>query len=105
MKTSDNDALGAVGAVPAVAIVLPASPAAVGEMRHAVARFLVSIDVPAATVHAAEVAVSEAVSNAVAHAYPGARLGRVIVHADLEGDALEVVVRDEGVGIQAGSRE
>lgn len=44
-------------------------------------------------------AVSEAVSNAVLHAYPGAE-GRIIVEGVLDEDGLAITVRDEGRGIE-----
>jgi anti-sigma regulatory factor (Ser/Thr protein kinase) len=45
-------------------------------------------------------AVSEALTNAVAHAYPDRVLpGAVSVHAAYAGGALEVAVIDEGVGM------
>ncbi|RJQ05460.1 MAG: anti-sigma F factor [Bacillota bacterium] len=50
------------------------------------------------------VAVSEAFSNAVLHAYPqapaGGLPGTVTVEARVEGDSLEVSVVDRGVGIE-----
>lgn len=45
-------------------------------------------------------AVSEALTNAVAHAYAGQPLpGTVALHAALDADALDVVVSDHGVGM------
>lgn len=48
------------------------------------------------------IAVSEALTNVVAHAYAGRRRrGDVAVRAALDGDALDVVVLDDGVGMPA----
>ncbi|MFZ5973931.1 MAG: anti-sigma F factor [Bacillota bacterium] len=44
-------------------------------------------------------AVSEAVTNAIIHGYPG-RVARVEMQARIEGDVLEIVVKDRGVGIK-----
>src|SRR3954454_23376104 len=104
MKTRQSETGGLIDAVPAVALVLPASPAAIGEIKNAVGHLLASIDLPAETVQAADIAVSEAVSNAVAHAHSNVETGQIAVHADVEGDGLEVVVSDEGEGIQSGPR-
>lgn len=43
-------------------------------------------------------AVSEAVTNAVIHGYQG-KEGRICIEAAAEGQELEVVIRDAGVGI------
>ena len=48
---------------------LPAVPASVPVLRAAVAEFVVSVGVRGDSVHAVKLAVSEAVTNAVMHAY------------------------------------
>jgi serine/threonine-protein kinase RsbW len=48
-------------------------------------------------------AVSEAVTNAIMHAYPLGRRGQVQVAADVEDGDLEIVVCDDGEGIRPGS--
>jgi anti-sigma regulatory factor (Ser/Thr protein kinase) len=48
-------------------------------------------------------AVTEAVTNAIMHAYPLGHRGQVQVAADVEGGDLEIVVCDDGEGIQPGS--
>jgi serine/threonine-protein kinase RsbW len=45
-------------------------------------------------------AVTEAMSNAVRHAYPPDAPGRIEISADIEDDELEIVVADEGHGIR-----
>ena len=75
---------------------LPAVARSVAAARHAVARFSAG--------HALDhdgiaIAVSEAVANAVRHAYPGPLGGRVRLHARLETMALIVTVSDDGQGM------
>jgi anti-sigma regulatory factor (Ser/Thr protein kinase) len=48
-------------------------------------------------------AVTEAVTNVIVHAYPSGRAGQVQVAADVEGGDLEIVVSDDGDGIRPGS--
>ena len=44
-------------------------------------------------------AVSEAVTNAVVHAYPN-KIGDITVRAEIYGNLVTVIVSDEGVGIE-----
>ena len=77
---------------------LAAEPASVSVARHALAEFVAGhrIDRPAV-----EVAVSEAVSNAVVHAYrEAAKPGRIVVTAALEATRLRVAVSDRGLGMR-----
>ena len=46
--------------------------------------------------------VTEAVSNAIKYAFPGGRAGHISVLLTQSGDAVELMVRDDGVGIPAG---
>lgn len=67
--------------------------------RSAAAQMAASLDPTLDELSDIKTAVSEAVTNAVVHAYP-VRLGTVWLRARiLEGNILEVVVRDKGVGI------
>ncbi|MDA0174522.1 ATP-binding protein [Solirubrobacter taibaiensis] len=74
---------------------LPATPESATVARKAVAEALREVPVDR---DAVVVMVSEAVANCAAHAYPE-REGRVRVHVESTGDALDVVVSDDGVGI------
>ena len=47
-----------------------------------------------------ELAVSEAVSNAVVHAYPEGGAGTIRVRARAVGDSLEITVSDDGTGLR-----
>lgn len=76
----------------------PSLPANVGVARVAVASFAAQLEFTWAEIEEVRVAVSEAVTNAVVHAYPG-RTGPVRVRARLQEGGLVVEVEDEGVGI------
>ena len=75
-----------------------ALPENVGVARVAVAAFAAQGDFTLTEIEEIKVAVSEAVSNAVLHAYSGNE-GEVLVGASLEDGVLQVVVRDSGRGI------
>lgn len=47
-------------------------------------------------------AATEAMSNAVRHAYPPGDPGRIEVSADIEDGEFEIVVSDDGTGLRAG---
>jgi serine/threonine-protein kinase RsbW len=47
-------------------------------------------------------AVTEAVTNVIVHAYPPGRAGSLSIAADIEEGELEVVVTDEGEGFRPG---
>ena len=70
-----------------------------GFARGAVACFAAQLDPTLEELGDIKTAVSEAVTNAIVHAYPDT-LGKVVVKAKiLEGNVLEVTVRDWGRGI------
>jgi len=73
-------------------------PANVGVARVAVASFAAQLGFTWAELEEVKVAVSEAVTNAVVHAYPEGP-GPVKVRVRLEGGKLTVEVEDRGVGI------
>ena len=79
----------------------PAVPASVAQLRHAVVAFAAERGAPPQAVSSMELAVSEAVSNAVIHAYiDDPEPGTVTVRAFEEGDMLCVVVSDDGTGMR-----
>ena len=70
-----------------------------GFARTAAACFAAQLDPTLDEVNDIKTAVSEAVTNCIVHAYPD-RLGRVTMRLRLlEGNELEVQVKDSGVGI------
>lgn len=78
----------------------PAEPAAVATARHAVTSFAAAHGADERLLQDVALAVSEACTNVVVHAYRGGEAGPMHVHARREEDALEVVVTDEGGGVR-----
>ena len=71
-----------------------------GFARTAAACFAAQLDPTLEEVNDIKTAVSEAVTNAVVHAYPD-RLGKVVLRLRLYPDnVVEITVRDAGVGIE-----
>jgi two-component sensor histidine kinase len=80
----------------ALELTLSAESESVAKARHAAAEF--------ARTHGADpddiaLAVSEAVSNAVIHAFRGVDTGRIDVRGFPDGDSLVLSVSDDGVGV------
>ena len=79
----------------------PAVPESVGQIRRAVADFARDVGAPDEVVSAVELASSEAMSNAVVHAFVDRpEPGTLTVTAKRDGDELAVVVRDDGSGMR-----
>ena len=79
---------------------MDAVPAAVPTLRGAIAEFIGDAGIGEPLLTSAKLAVSEAVTNAVMHAYVDApKPGAVSVNATFEGDSLLVEVADEGSGM------
>ena len=71
-----------------------------GFARSAVASFAAQLDPTLDELGDIKTAVSEAVTNAIVHAYPDT-LGRIVVRVRIpEENVLEIMVRDWGCGIQ-----
>lgn len=71
-----------------------------GFARVAVAAFAAQLDPTLEEIGDIKTAVSEAVTNATVHAYPN-RIGKIRIRVRLlEGQILEMVVRDWGIGIE-----
>lgn len=93
----------------------PAAPPSVPRARHAVAEFAARRGATVEQLDAIRLAVSEAVSNAIIHAYDGSDAasdsdgdrtrGEVHVTAGFAGDQLWVFIADDGRGFQAPSRK
>lgn len=79
---------------------LPAMPEAVPALRRAAVQFAAGLGAGDSVVDGVRLAVSEAVSNVILHAYPDREEpGPVELTAALDGAELLVTVRDEGSGM------
>jgi anti-sigma regulatory factor (Ser/Thr protein kinase) len=84
---------------PEVRLTMPARPEGVAVVRQALAGMADALDFDAAVLADMKMAVSEACTNVVVHAYEGdAGTLEVELHAGVDG--LTIVVRDHGAGIQ-----
>ena len=78
---------------------IKALPENVGFIRNVIAAFCVSTDPSMETLNDVKTAVSEAVTNAVVHAYPS-EIGRILMKlCILKSGELEITVKDWGCGI------
>ncbi len=75
-------------------------PANVAFARVAVAAFASQLDFTLSDLEEIKVAVSEAVGNAIVHGYSGAADKKVRLSASLSREAIEIVVEDDGRGIE-----
>ena len=82
----------------------PALPTGVAEVRHVMQRWLTANGANEEEIADVLVAVSEAQTNAVRHAYR-TREGRVSIDASVEGDVLTVTVSDQGTWQHEGAPE
>lgn len=72
--------------------------------RGVVALFMLPLDPTLEELGDMKTAVSEAVTNSIVHAYPG-EVGRILVKCRIiEGDTVEVIIKDWGCGIEDVSR-
>ncbi len=80
---------------------LQAVPSEIRRARAVVADFARNAGLDDRTVAAIVLAASEAVTNAVLHAFPAPREpGEVVVRATLAAEALELAIEDDGVGMR-----
>lgn len=84
---------------PDLELSVPADPASVGIVRHVLAGLAEAAGADPAAVSDVRLAVSEACTNVVVHAYTGGARGRLEVEARVERPLLHVVVRDHGRGL------
>ena len=85
--------------MPDIELALPARAANIAVVRHAFGAIGEAFAVDEETLSNIRLAVTEACTNVVVHAYPDDREGPLEVLATLREEKLEVVVRDEGPGI------
>jgi anti-sigma regulatory factor (Ser/Thr protein kinase)/ketosteroid isomerase-like protein len=91
---------------PALWLELPAVAESVGQARHAVRIWADNLALTARERTAIMLAVSEAATNAVQHAYPrGAGHESFRVRADVDGGRLLVTVEDDGIGLDTRSTD
>jgi serine/threonine-protein kinase RsbW len=82
-----------------IELVLPAKAENIAIVRHAFGALGEAFDVDAQTLSDIRLAVTEACTNVVVHAYPDGQEGPMQVIAGLLEDELTIIVRDEGRGI------
>lgn len=85
---------------PEVRLTMPARPEGVGVVRQALAGMADALDFDAAVLADMKMAVSEACTNVVVHAYDDEGVGILEVEMSADETGLTVVVRDHGAGIQ-----
>ena len=85
--------------MPDMELALPARAANIAVVRHAFGALGEAFAVDEETLSNIRLAVTEACTNVVVHAYPDDQEGTLEVLATLRDEKLEVVVRDEGPGI------
>jgi serine/threonine-protein kinase RsbW len=85
--------------IPDMQMALPARAENIAIVRHAFGALGDAYALDAQTLSDIRLAVTEACTNVVVHAYPDGREGPMEVLATLLGDELTVIVRDEGIGI------
>jgi serine/threonine-protein kinase RsbW len=99
-----SEGAGPFAAVPAAdrfSAVYPADPPSVSTIRHSLADFARGLGVPDDVIAAAGLAVSEATTNAVVHAYADeTEPGQVEVAAGIDDGMLWVTVCDDGRGMR-----
>jgi anti-sigma regulatory factor (Ser/Thr protein kinase) len=84
---------------PDLELTLPARPENVAVARHAIGGFADVLDVADQTLADVKLAVTEACTNVVVHAYPNGQEGPITLRATVDAGVLRVVVVDEGRGI------
>ena len=100
VAAQDGDAVNVHPSAAASALLvldLPAQPDAPRIARHALLSLVRALG---AESHAVEVSISEAVTNAVLHAYGDDQPGRIRVSASVDDEALHVKVEDDGTGLK-----
>src|ERR671917_34104 len=84
-----------------VKLTLPARPENVSVIRHVLGAFAEALRLPDELVEDLRLAVTEACTNVVRHAYPGGQTGPVEISIHPLEEAVSVVVSDQGRGIGA----
>jgi len=82
-----------------VRLTLPARPENVAVVRHVLGAFAEALQLPDPVIEDMRLAVTEACTNVVRHAYANGEPGPVEILIRPEGDTLQVIVSDRGRGI------
>jgi serine/threonine-protein kinase RsbW len=82
-----------------VRLTLPARPENVAVIRHVLGAFAEALQLPADLVEDMRLAVTEACTNVVRHAYHDGEPGPIDVVIRPNGDRLDLIVSDQGAGI------
>jgi serine/threonine-protein kinase RsbW len=82
-----------------VHLTLPARPENVAVIRHVLGAFAEALQLPAELVEDMRLAVTEACTNVVRHAYRGSEPGPIDVVIRPNGERLELIVADYGSGL------
>ena len=80
-------------------LTLPARPENVAVIRHVLGAFAEALRLPADLVEDMRLAVTEACTNVVRHAYPDADPGPIDVVIRPNGERLDLIVSDQGQGL------
>src|SRR5688500_584632 len=104
MMGSDNSSQGPgeepeTGRTSDVRLTLPARPENVAVVRHVLGAFAEALQLPDSVIEDMRLAVTEACSNVVRHAYADGEPGPVEILIRPAGDTLQVVVTDRGKGL------
>jgi anti-sigma regulatory factor (Ser/Thr protein kinase) len=83
-----------------VRLTLPARPENVAVIRHVLGAFAEAMRLPVDVVEDMRLAVTEACTNVVRHAYSGNEPGPLEIVIRPDGDVLQVIVSDRGRGIE-----
>ena len=86
-----------------VTLTLPARPENVAVVRHVLGAFAEALRLPDELIEDLRLAVTEACTNVVRHAYPDGAPGAVEISVEPEPDQVRIVVADYGRGIGTSS--
>jgi serine/threonine-protein kinase RsbW len=82
-----------------VRLILPARPENVAVVRHVLGAFAEALQLPDPVIEDMRLAVTEACTNVVRHAYADGEPGPVEILIRPDGDTLQVIVSDHGRGL------
>jgi anti-sigma regulatory factor (Ser/Thr protein kinase) len=82
-----------------VRLILPARPENVAVVRHVLGAFAEALQLPDPVIEDMRLAVTEACTNVVRHAYADGAPGPVEILIRPDGDTLQVIVSDQGRGL------